>query len=41
MKYRELARRAREIKDTFDFVLVMFPGHSVVWLARFHFRIRR
>lgn len=37
-KYTELVRRARRLKhERFAFVLVCFPGHTVVWLARLLF----
>lgn len=38
-KYRELARLARTVRSEskFAFVLVLFPGHTVVWLARILF----
>ncbi len=37
-KYRELMRLSKELKhERFAFVLVCFPGHTVVWLARYLF----
>lgn len=40
-KFRALYRKARALNDDFDYVLVSFPGHSVVWLARWLFGKRR
>jgi len=35
LKYTELAKKWKEFKnDKVDLILVAFPGHSVVWLAR-------
>ncbi len=36
-KYWQLARAARRLRGQYVFVLALFPGHTVVWLARLLF----